>query len=999
MNNDTCIYPTLNLTQREIKAYFTPSAQDLALCAQNCQQNTQRACFLILLKTTQFLHYVPKVEDISYTIIRHVNQSVTAKRLTKSTFAKYFRSGAKTRHLRQIRKHLQLKAVTKQTSTVICEVALSAAATKAHLIDIINAIIEHLIRNQFELPSLSTLETHAKQARAKANSALFSFVSQTLTDDQIYRIDELVLNKNDGQTYSEWNRLKTRPKKPKPKKITEYLVYVDWLKALCEGFSLPPGLPAAKIEQFKHEAQSLNAAQMLELKPQKRHTLALIFVLAQLSEALDNVAEMFIKTVQSIDSAAKQREMEAHLSKKATSEKLVSSFQSVLESLGQSVDDTDLVNTVKHDIEPHIDSWLSLCDKYLAKSDQKHLPFLLEPFERKRKLLFDCLQALDLSSLRSSQDLLNAWHFVSDHKDLKGPYLSLVPRGGTRKVINLNWVSVTWQKSLNKSDQPFNSIDKVHKKLFEICVFSHLKEELRCGNITADGASTFGHYTDQLVDDTTLEEELDDYGNLVGLPTEGEAFTAKLQEELSALANEVDHDFPSIEEAHFENKVLKLKRAQGTPKNPELERLDNQINRAMKKVSIVDIITDTVNWLNLDRHFKPLSDHKGKIADQKERLISTIFCYGCNIGPNQTANCLKGVNRRQLAWLNLRYTSDRSLSKAISHVIKEYQKLEITQHWGNGSSMSADGTHRETLEDNLLSEFHIRYRKTGRICYFLTADTYICMFSHFIPCGIHESNFLFDGLANSDLQNKPNRIHGDSHAQTLSAFGLGYLLGIELMPRIKNVKKLDFFRPMANQKFKNIGPLFKQSINWPIIAEHLTEMYRIAISIKRGTLTPSTLLRRMGTKSRKNRLFYAFQELGKVIRTKFLLKYISDYQMRCFIQRETNKSEQFNNFAQWVSFFNGGRIDEQHRHEQEKMVKHQHLLANMVILHNAQAMTQALNDMKTRGDEINEELLRHLSPYRTSHINRLGEYQVNVKRTTSPITWHLLEDVDLRSIV
>jgi hypothetical protein len=80
------------------------------------------------------------------------------------------------------------------------------------------------------------------------------------------------------------------------------------------------------------------------------------------------------------------------------------------------------------------------------------------------------------------------------------------------------------------------------------------------------------------------------------------------------------------------------------------------------------------------------------------------------------------------------------------------------------------------------------------------------------------------------------------------------------------------------------------------------------------------------------------------------------------------------------------------------MHKHQHLLANMVILHNAQAMTQAINDMKARGDEIKEELLRHLSPYRTSHINRLGEYQVNVKRTTSPITWHLLEDADLHQI-
>lgn len=414
----------------------------------------------------------------------------------------------------------------------------------------------------------------------------------------------------------------------------------------------------------------------------------------------------------------------------------------------------------------------------------------------------------------------------------------------------------------------------------------------------------------------------------------------------------------------------------------------------MKKVSILDIITDTVNWLNLDRHFKPLSNHASKLSDQKERLISTIFCYGCNIGPSQTANCLKGLNRKQLAWLNLRYTSDRSLSKSVENVVKEYQKLEITKHWGSGKSMSADGTHRQTLEDSLFSEFHIRYRKTGRICYFLTADNYICLFSHFIPCGIHESNFLFDGLVGSNLKNQPNKIHGDSHAQTLAAFGLGYLLGIELMPRIKNVKKIDFFRPEAKMKFRNIGPLFKQSIDWSIISEHLTEMYRIAISIKRGTITPSTLLRRMGTKSRKNRLFSAFQELGKVIRTKFLLKYISDYQMRCFIQRETNKSEQFNNFAQWVSFFNDGRIAEQNRYEQEKMVKHQHLLANMVILHNAQAMTKVINDMQAQGEEISDNLLKHLSPYRTSHINRLGEYRIDVKRTTEPMTWHLAEHIE-----
>ena len=206
---------------------------------------------------------------------------------------------------------------------------------------------------------------------------------------------------------------------------------------------------------------------------------------------------------------------------------------------------------------------------------------------------------------------------------------------------------------------------------------------------------------------------------------------------------------------------------------------------------------------------------------------------------------------------------------------------------------------------------------------------------------------MFDGLAGSELQKKPERIHGDTHAQTLAAFGVAYLLGIELMPRIRNIQKLPFYRPEEQLKLQNIGSLFRDTINWSLIGDHLTEMYRIALSIKRGTLTPSTLLRRMGTKSRRNRLFYAFQELGKVIRTRFLLRYISDYQLRCLIQRETNKSEQFNNFSQWVSFFNDGRVDEHHRHEQEKIIKYQHLLANLVILYNAEAMTRALASSET----------------------------------------------------
>jgi hypothetical protein len=36
----------------------------------------------------------------------------------------------------------------------------------------------------------------------------------------------------------------------------------------------------------------------------------------------------------------------------------------------------------------------------------------------------------------------------------------------------------------------------------------------------------------------------------------------------------------------------------------------------------------------------------------------------------------------------------------------------------------------------------------------------------------------------------PRRVHADTHGQSAAVFGLAYLLGIELMPRIRRWRKL-----------------------------------------------------------------------------------------------------------------------------------------------------------------------------------------------------------------
>jgi TnpA family transposase len=165
-----------------------------------------------------------------------------------------------------------------------------------------------------------------------------------------------------------------------------------------------------------------------------------------------------------------------------------------------------------------------------------------------------------------------------------------------------------------------------------------------------------------------------------------------------------------------------------------------------------------------------------------------------------------------------------------------------------------------------------------------------------------------------------------------------------------------------------------------VIREHYRDMLRIAVSISEGKVSASTIIRRLGSKGIRNTLYYAFRELGRVVRTQFLLQYVSDVELRETVQAATCKSEEFNNFVQWVFFYTNGQIQENLRYAQDKVISYNHLVANLVILHNVNAMSKAINRLKKKGVEITPEMMSGLSPYRNEHINLLGDYSINMSK-------------------
>jgi len=128
------------------------------------------------------------------------------------------------------------------------------------------------------------------------------------------------------------------------------------------------------------------------------------------------------------------------------------------------------------------------------------------------------------------------------------------------------------------------------------------------------------------------------------------------------------------------------------------------------------------------------------------------------------------------------------------------------------------------------------------------------------------------------------------------------------------------------------------------------------------------------TYSRKNRLYQAFRELGQVIRTIFLLQYISSPQMRQQITATTNKVEGYNGFSKWVHFGGEGLISQNSPDEQEKQIKYLDLVTNALIYQNVVDLSRTLQTLKEEGYPVSREDMAALSPYLTRHIKRFGDY-------------------------
>ncbi|MDP2226097.1 MAG: DUF4158 domain-containing protein [Moraxellaceae bacterium] len=518
--NETA-YPQLKaeFTLKELRGIYTPSPAEQGFVFSQYRQAPTRACLLIQLKVLQRLGYFMPLRQLPRPVVEHVCECAGLRPPTPSALTTYDKSGSKSLHQQRIRTHLNIRQMDAAAWRWLDSIAHKAAATKQELPDIINVLIEELVRQRYELPGFTRLSKLAAQARVTVNEQIYQQVMGRLTPTDIQRLDRLL---QPGSSGSRWDDLKREPKRPTVREIASFLKHIAWLQELAQGLPVVTDIAATKRAQLTLEARALDQAEMRDLRPEKRYTLEVLLLRSQLQKAMDDVTEIFIKTLAGMHRSAELRLQEYRLKQAEQVDRLVIQFRDLLSVIEDDETAQSLSTRIAGALQGEPAIWLAQCEEYLAYAGNNAFPFLLKPYGTLRSLLFQCLEVLSLRPSSQDDSVLHvlAWlkQYRSSHREFIG-----VDRHNLAD-LELSWLPEKWHRLVFGKKPDEGDTLFLHRKYLELAVFSQIMQDLKSGDLYVEHSDQYDDYREHLVSWEEYEQEIAQFGELVGLPVDGQEF-------------------------------------------------------------------------------------------------------------------------------------------------------------------------------------------------------------------------------------------------------------------------------------------------------------------------------------------------------------------------------------------------------------------------------------------------------------------------------------------
>ena len=166
----------------------------------------------------------------------------------------------------------------------------------------------------------------------------------------------------------------------------------------------------------------------------------------------------------------------------------------------------------------------------------------------------------------------------------------------------------------------------------------------------------------------------------------------------------------------------------------------------------------------------------------------------------------------------------------------------------------------------------------------------------------------------------------------------------------------------------------RRAVNFRLIAEQWDRIGQFYAAFPAGHATASAALQRLNRFQASNRFYAANRELGRALKTEFVLQYMSEPQLRAKVRRGLLKVEQLHALARAVYYGQRGRISAREVYDQMNACSCLTLILACIVYWQA----REISGMAAAPDfPFDPELLRHVSPIEWKNVILYGEIKID----------------------
>ncbi|MBF0333487.1 MAG: Tn3 family transposase, partial [Alphaproteobacteria bacterium] len=603
-------------------------------------------------------------------------------------------------------------------------------------------------------------------------------------------------------------------------------------------------------------------------------------------------------------------------------------------------------------------------DSLTRPPDDPYFDELLAQHRRIGRFLPHLVRVLGLGAVPAGQPVLKALQHLRDVGD-----------GGAHDTPwPTDFVPKFWERRVTRNGL-------VDRRAWTLCLVDRLRGALRRRDVFAVPSLRFADPRIGLLDGAAWEAARPTVCRTLGKSQNAAEEIGRLAERLDQAFRTVAGNLPRNASVRIEpndtGDDLILTGLDRLDEPASLVALRSAVTARLPRVDLPELLLEIDTRTGFSGAFTHASEAEARARNLTTTLCAVLLAEACNTGLEPLVRPdTPALRRSRLSWVRQNYLRAETLTQANARLVAAQNGIDLARRWGGGDVASADGLRFVVPVRTIHAGPNPKYfgSERGVTYYNLVSDQFTGLNAITVPGTLRDSLVLLSVVLEQESELEPTEIMTDTGAYTDVIFGIFWLLGYQFSPRIADVGGARFWRVDTTADYGSLDKLASHKVKTGVIAEHWDDLLRLAGSLKLSLVQAGGLMRTLQTNDRPTRLARALEELGRIIKTLYLLAYIDDEAYRRRILTQLNRGEGRHQLARVVFHGKRGELRQRYREGQEDQLGALGMVVNAIILWNTIYMDVAIDQLRSEGFDVREDDVARLSPLAHEHINMLGRY-------------------------